>query len=128
MIKLRGHHLTLLYGYLHSMKFGNIEMKKKSIVDTAIHDGKSKRHGEKIISVLEKIVRGKDKIKLTDEIDEICVGCRKMRKSCRNFIPYGISAASGDRGTIHYYGLVKREYTFEFLEKRLFEIEKGKIH
>ncbi len=124
-IPLRGHHLRVLYSY--ATRMGNptrIKIKDELVLEAAVRDGHSKKHGYNIIEVVKRALQPKTKIKLTDTLDDICATCNyKTRKSCKEFIPYEVSAASDDRATIHFYGLKKRDYTSEYLVKRL--LEKG---
>ena len=112
MIYLRGHHLNLLHSYLTVYgRKTSLENKKNRIIKSAIDSGHSRKHGKQIIDVLERIINSSEHVKLTDRLDDICSSCNdKRKKICKEFIPYGISAASDDRATIHYYGLQKRTY------------------
>lgn len=134
IIYLRGHHLRILYDYayfafyhkdnpkLRELRTG---LKDERVIDSAVESGKSKKCGINATKVLKKAVEPSIKIKLTDTLDDICAPCKhRKKKQCREFIPYDISAASDDRGTLHYYGLKKREYTSEFVIKRL--LKKGR--
>lgn len=125
MIHLRGHHLELLYGYMVARKSPfSLKNKKERIINSAVQAGHGKAHGLNIIGVLEKALNQNEKIKIIDTIDDICETCnKKPRKACKEFIQYGISATSGDRGTLYFYGLNKRVYTSKFIQKRL--LEKG---
>lgn len=123
-IYLRGHHLRLLYSYATRMdnEF-RTKIKDEIVLQTAVEDRHSKKHGYNIISVIKEALQPKTKIKLTDNLDDICTTCNyKSKKSCKEFIPYDVSAASDDRATIHFYGLKKRAYTSEYLVKRLLEV------
>lgn len=124
-VYLRGHHLRILYSY--ATRIDNefrTKVKDEIVVQTAVEDGHSKKHGYNIIEVVKKALQPKTKIKITDTLDDICTTCNyKTRKSCKEFIPYGVSAASDDRATIHYYGLKKTTYTSKTLVKKL--LEKG---
>jgi len=122
MIHLRGHHLELLYGYItaYDNEF-SLNNKQDSIISTAIHEH-SKNHGLNIIQILEKAMNPDEKIRIIDTIDDICATCNfKNRTACKEFIPYGVSSTCEDRGYLHFYGLKKREYTAEFIQKRLKE-------
>jgi len=104
----------------------SLQYKKDRIIATAIDDGHDILHGENIIETLEKVLKPGTKIQFLDSIDDICISCdRKSERACKEFIPYDISAASDDRGTLHFYGLQKRVYTTEFIQKRL--LEKGRF-
>lgn len=126
-IYLRGHHLRLLYGYANLK--GNeyrTKVKDEIVLITAVMEGHSKKHGYNITKILKDALQPKAKVRLTDTLDDICETCNhKNKKVCKEFIPYDVSAASDDRATIHYYGLKKRNYTSEYLVKRL--LEKGRF-
>lgn len=121
MITLRGHHLTLLYNCIQSL---SSEYSRKSwedsVIRCAIEDGKTKKHGLNTIALLTRALNSGEKIKFTDKLDDICNDCKfKERKRCKQFIPYRVSAASEDRATLHFYELTQRQYTSEFIQKRL---------
>lgn len=124
-IYLRGHHLRLLYSY--ATRIGNetrTKIKDEIVVQTAVRDGHSKKHGYNIIEVVKKALQPENKVKLTDTLDDICQTCNdKHKKVCKEFIPYDVSAASEDRATIHYYSLKKRMYTSKYLVEKI--LEKG---
>lgn len=134
-VYLRGHHLRILYDYAYysvkhkynpKLKEFRIKLKDERIIDTAVDDGHSKKHGINATKVLKKAVEPDVKIKLTDTLDDICKTCNyKTKKSCKEFIPDDVSAASDDRATMYNYGLKKRTYTSKYLVKRL--LEKGKF-
>lgn len=121
MILLRGHHLRLLCSYMQAKKSEfTLEAKKKRIIAAAIEDGHGKEFGLHIIEILERALDPKEKIMLTDTLDAICASCNgRESKRCREFIPYGISAACEDKSVLHYYGLKKRAYTSRFIKKVL---------
>lgn len=127
MIYLRGHHLRLLYGYMHARNNEfSLQVKKERILATAIDEGHSISHGKNIIETLEKVFEPGAKIQVLDSIDDICSSCdRRNERACKEFIPYGISATADDRGTLGFYGLQKKIYTTEFLQKRI--LEKGRF-
>ncbi len=133
IINLRGHHLRIFYDYAYfsvhhkdnpKLKDFRTKLKDERVINTAIEDGHSKKHGYNIIEVVKKALQPKTKIKLTDTLDDICATCSsKHKKVCKEFIPYDVSAASDDRATIHFYGLKKRAYTSEYLVEKI--LEKG---
>ena len=121
MITLRGHHLTLFRGYLlarnNEFSFKN---KKEAIIAASLEDGHSRKHGLNIIEVLEKAMDPSVKIKLSDGLDDICSSCNsKNKRMCREFIPYGESGASADRGVLYAYGLQKKQYTSGFIRDKI---------
>lgn len=134
IVKLRGHHLRILYDYAYfayyhkdnpKLRKFRTELKDERVIESATESGHSKKHGINATKVLKKAVESGVRIKLTDTLDDICATCNdRNKKSCKEFIPYDISAAADDRGTLHYYGLKKREYASEFIIKRL--LKKGK--
>lgn len=134
IVYLRGHHLRILYDYAYfayyhkdNPKLRNFrtELKDNRVIKSAIESGKTKKHGINATKVLKKAVELGVKIKLTDTLDDICATCKdRKKKICKEFIPYDISAAADDRGTLHYYGLKRREYTSEFIVKRLLKKRK----
>jgi hypothetical protein len=121
MINLRGHHLDLLLGYLLARKNKfSFKNKKDAILKAAVEDGHSRKHGMNVLEILEKALNPLERINLIDEIDDICFSCNyKSRRKCREFIPYGESAASADRGALHFYRLRKRVYTSGFIQAKL---------
>jgi len=123
MIHLRGHHLGLLYGYMmSSQNEDSLSNKKSAILSASREDGHSRKHGLNIISILQRIIDARENVKLTDGLDDICSTCNsKGKRSCKEFIPYGVSATCEDRATLHYYGLCRRTYTAKFIQKRLRE-------
>lgn len=125
MITLRGHHLHSLYNYLQVYKN---DFSRRNFESDAIQanmaSGKSLKTALNSLDVLKKALNPKEKIKLTDTLDDICEQCRfKIRKRCREFIRYDVSAASEDRAVLHFYGLKKRAYTSEYIKKRI--LKKG---
>ncbi|MBM3200155.1 DUF1284 domain-containing protein [Candidatus Woesearchaeota archaeon] len=124
-ITLRGHHLRILHSYATRMDNpARIKIKDELVLHAAVDDGHSKKHGYNIISVIKKVFQPKTKIKLTDTLDDICQTCNyKTRKSCKEFIPYDVSAASDDRATLHFYELKKSVYNSETLVKKV--LKKG---
>lgn len=125
IVYLRGHHLRMLRSY--ATRIGNetrIKIKDYMVLEAAVEDGHSKKHGYNTIGVMKKALQPKTKIMLTNMLDDVCVTCNhKNRKMCKEFIPYDVSAASDDNATIHYYGLKKTTYTSKTLVKRLLEKE-----
>ena len=121
---LRGHHLRLLSGFIESKKNNkSLNIKKDSIIKTAINAGHSEEHGRNIIQVLEDSLSPGAKLKMIDTIDDICETCNnKKEKACVVFIPYDVSASCDDRGMLHYYHLKRGNYTTEFIQKRLRKI------
>jgi len=127
-ITFRGHHLRLLYGYMKAMPRNfSLGIKRSAIMKAAIENGHSEEHGQNIIKILEGSLKPGAKLKMVDTIDDICQTCNnKNKKVCVEFIPYGTSAACDDRGMLHHYGLQRRTYTTEFLQKRMDEIGENK--
>ncbi len=125
-IYLRGHHLRLLYSYVTRVdNESRIKIKDEIVLQTAVEDRHSKKHGYNIISVIKEALQPKTKIRLTDKLDDICTTCNyKSKKSCKEFIPYDFSTSCEDRAVLRYYGFKKRGYTSEFIIKRL--LEKGR--
>ena len=124
MIVLRGHHLRLLYGYM--LAKGNpysLQIKKEAIIQASVDAGHSRRHGQNTIDMLEKALVPEESISLIESIDDICQSCNsRLQKRCTDFIPYDISAASDDRGTLYFYGLKPGVYPSGFIQERLVKI------
>jgi hypothetical protein len=100
----------------------SLENKKNAIIQSAIEEGNKKEQGLHSINILEKALNQKEKIKIVDSLDDICKTCNKRNnKSCKELIPYGISATSDDRAELHSYGLTRRVYTSKFIQRRLLE-------
>ncbi len=127
MIYMRGHHLGIFYDYvLMQDSEARLKMKDGLVIAAAIEGRHSKKHGENIASLMRKALNPKEKIRLTDTIDDFCETCNeKKTRKCREFIPYDISAACEDRGVLHFYGLQKRTYTSKFIQERL--VKRGRF-
>lgn len=112
-VALRGHHLRLLNSFYF---FGN-----KGIIWNVTATEHGKKHADNTIKTLERIASSNIRVKIIDTIDDICKTCNEKRtRKCKEFIPYGISAAASDRETVHCYKLkLNRVYTSIFLLKRL---------
>jgi len=121
MIILRGHHLELFKGYLNSLQSDySRQCKESAIITSAIQDGHSKKMGLNIIDVLKRATDPTEKIKLVDTLDDICDACNsKNLRKCKEFIPYGVSCASADRGSLHFYKLQKRVYTSKTIQAKI---------
>jgi hypothetical protein len=113
----------LLYNYIIARKSSfSLKNKKDNIIRCSIEDGHGKAHGLNIIKILERTLDSDQKIKLIDTIDDICKTCnRKNEKACKEFIRYGVSATSADRGELYFYGLKRGAYTSEFIQRRILE-------
>lgn len=124
-IILRGHHLRILHDYLK--RKGNeflIRSKDERVIKSAIEAGHSEEAGINIVNVMKEAMQPNIRIKLIDTIDDVCRLCNeKSTKKCKEFIPYGISAASDDRATLYYYGFQRRNYTSEYITRKLMEKE-----
>lgn len=128
-IRLRGHHLRILRYYADVYSIDPDEERLRKLHDSAIYNsrsgGHSRNHGVNIVETMKKAFKQGTKIQLTDTLDDICVTCNyKTREECKEFIPYGVSATSDDRGVLHFYNLQKRVYTSDFIVKRL--LKKGR--
>lgn len=112
-VVLRGHHLRLLYSFYF--------LGSKNLIWNIAATDHSWKHADNTIKVLKRITNSNIRIKITDTIDDICKTCNEKRtKKCKEFIPYGISAAASDREAIHSYRIkLNRVYTSKFLLKRL---------
>lgn len=112
-VALRGHHLRLVYSFYF---LGN-----KGIIWNVANTEHGKKHADNAIETLERIASSNVRVKIIDTIDDICETCKEKRtKKCKEFIPYGESAAASDRGAIYLYKLrCNRPYTSKFLLKRL---------
>lgn len=127
-IRLRGHHLRILYHYSSAYTSPNkylLTSLEEGTIYTSIRDGHSRDHGVNIVETMKKALKPDTKIQLTDTLDDICATCNnKTREECKEFIPYGVSATADDRGVLYFYNLKKRVYTSDFIIKRL--LKKGR--
>ena len=115
VIPLRGHHLRTLYGFIFE--------RTEKWIRIAITKDHGESQANNTIDVLQKIAESKVKVKIVDTIDAICMTCDKKRtRACRQFIRYGISAASDDRVTAYHYGLkINKVYTAKHILRKLNE-------
>lgn len=122
-ITLRGYRLSLLHHYLkEKQKDGDdaVARKNERVISTALHEGKTGKMARKIVEIMNMAMRPNVKIRLTDTQDELCSLCRKkIKKECREYIPYDFSYTTADRQAMHYYGLQKRIYKSTTLAKKL---------
>ena len=118
-VTLRGHHLSVLYSFY--LRHGKHRIRKTSIEEH------NKPMAENTIKVLKKIVSSNLRVKIVDTIDDICQACDERKtRVCKEFIPYGISAASADRATAHHYGFkIGKVYSSKYILRRI--KEKGRM-
>ena len=122
MIRLRGHHLRILYEYLVS---DNRNMTDLLVMKAAIDDGKSVDLGLKIIDIMRQALDPREKIMLSDNIDFICSDCRYSESLfCSSNLPLGFSTANDDRSVLEFYGLQIKTYQAAELHEML--LKKGR--
>lgn len=113
-ITLRGKHLDILYGFYFAGR--------KDVIFLVAQNDHGQMHAENIIHVFKKITQNNIRVKIVETVDSTCKTCEeKVTRKCKEFIPYGESAAAADRGAMHHYGFVKRIYTSQFILNRIKE-------
>lgn len=75
MIRLRGHHLRLLYSYYNLYKYYNLNT--FNFMERPISKNYNEIHAESIRNILLRIVTLKEGIIFIDGLDDICSTCRK---------------------------------------------------
>ena len=136
-IRLRGHHLYLLYNFDSNCRKSEPELSELGLGNLGLEVFKNNlksygRYGRKdiehFIKVLERICNGSIRVKLTDGLDAICRGCHwRKEKVCRerDSLPLATKYPDGDYNTIKNLGFkLGKVYRSQYLLRKL---RKGKI-
>ena len=108
MIRLRGHHLRILYEYLVS---DNRNLTDVLVMKATIDDGKSSDLGLRIIDVMRQALDSHERIVLSDKIDFICSDCQYNESLfCSSSLLQVFSTSDDDLAVLDFYGLRMSEY------------------
>lgn len=113
-VALRGHHLMLLYMFC----FWGGPSKVWSLM--ALYYGYGVKHAEDVLKGLEKILRPNTRIKITDNLDDVCSTCRIKKVDCNSR-----KKAERDTRIAEYAGLeVGRVYSVRQILRKLKKLKR----